>query len=244
MRFDTPLIGGRLVKRYKRFLADVELETGETVTAHCTQPGSMMGLVDPGLRVWLSRSDNPKRKLKYSWEIVEVDIGAGPALVGVNTGLPNRLVAEAIEAGAIPELTGYAELKREVRYGENSRIDILLTAEGEPPCYVEVKNVTLMRTPGLVEFPDAVTTRGAKHFRELAQMVGRGNRAVTVFRCAARRCRAFWRRPRHRSGLWRGLRSGARGRCRGGVLRDRTLTPRASTSPSPLRLPASALDSN
>ena len=181
MRFDTPLIPGTLLKRYKRFLADVALESGETVTAHCTQPGSMMGLIDPGLRVWLSQSDNPKRKLKYSWELVEVDIGAGPALVGVNTGLPNRLVAEAIEAGQIDELTGYAALKREVRYGENSRIDILLSREDQPHCYVEVKNVTLMREPGLIEFPDAVTTRGAKHFKELAQMVAQGNRAVTVF---------------------------------------------------------------
>ncbi len=181
MRFPSPLQNGVLVKRYKRFMADVELSSGELVTAHCTQPGSMMGLIEPGRPVWLSESDNPKRKLKYSWELVEVDLGAGPVIVGVNTGLPNRLVAEAIEAGEIGELTGYEALKREVRYGENSRIDILLTAQDAPPCYVEVKNVTLMRDAGLAEFPDAVTTRGAKHFRELAAMVAQGYRAVTVF---------------------------------------------------------------
>jgi sugar fermentation stimulation protein A len=181
MRFPSPLQNGVLVKRYKRFLADVELASGELVTAHCTQPGSMMGLIEPGRPVWLSKSDNPKRKLKYSWELVEVDLGAGPVIVGVNTSLPNRLVAEAIEAGEISELTGYEGLKREVRYGENSRIDILLTAQDTPPCYVEIKNVTLMRDAGLAEFPDAVTTRGAKHFRELAAMVAQGYRAVTVF---------------------------------------------------------------
>ena len=181
MRFPTSLQSGRLLKRYKRFLADVELTSGEIVTAHCTQPGSMMGLSDPGRRVWLSKSDNPKRKLKYSWELVEVDIGQGPVIVGVDTGLPNRLVAEAVEVGAISQLTGYHDLRREVRYGANSRIDILLTLEGSPHCYVEIKNVGLMRTPGRAEFPDAVTTRGAKHFSELANMMRKGNRAVTIF---------------------------------------------------------------
>jgi len=181
MHYPTPLQKGVLVKRYKRFLADVELASGELVTAHCTQPGSMMGLIEPGNHVWLSQSDNPKRKLKYSWELVEVDLGGGPVIVGVNTGLPNRLVAEAVEAGEIDELTGYDGQKREVRYGENSRIDILLTRQDTPPCYVEVKNVTLMRERGRAEFPDAVTTRGAKHFVELAGMVKQGHRAVTVF---------------------------------------------------------------
>ncbi len=181
MRFPAPLEKGTLVKRYKRFLADVALESGATVTAHCTQPGSMMGLVEPGLAVWLSQSDNPKRKLKYSWELVEVDLGAGPVLVGVNTGLPNRLASEAIQAGAIEALAGYEGLRREVRYGENSRIDILLTREGAAPCYVEIKNVGLMRERGRAEFPDAVTTRGAKHFAELAAMVEQGFRAVTLY---------------------------------------------------------------
>jgi sugar fermentation stimulation protein A len=141
----------------------------------------MMGLVEPGTTVWLSTSDNPKRKLKYSWELLQVDLGAGPALVGINTGHPNGIVAEAIEGGRIAELTGYDGLRREVKYGKNSRIDILLESVGKPPCYVEVKNVHLMREPGLAEFPDSVTARGAKHLDELAEMVSGGARAVMMF---------------------------------------------------------------
>lgn len=181
MRFPSPLLRGTLVKRYKRFLADVTLDGGETITAHCANPGSMLGLADPGAPVWLSRSDNPKRKLKFSWELVEVNLGRGPALVGINTGHPNGLVADAIERGQISELTGYDGLRREVRYGANSRIDILLEKNGATPCYVEVKNVHLMRDPGRAEFPDSVTARGAKHLRELANMVESGCRAVMVY---------------------------------------------------------------
>ncbi|WP_417770679.1 DNA/RNA nuclease SfsA, partial [Stappia sp.] len=159
MRFSSPLVSGRLVKRYKRFLADVILdEGGEAVTAHCANPGSMLGLKDEGSRVWLSRSDNPARKLKFSWEIIEAD----GALVGINTAHPNGLVEEALRAGLVPELDGFAGLRREVKYGKNSRIDILLEqGEGGPPVYVEVKNVHLMREAGLAEFPDSVTARGA-----------------------------------------------------------------------------------
>jgi sugar fermentation stimulation protein A len=181
MRFSSNLIEGRLVKRYKRFLADVELASGDIVTAHCANPGSMLGLNAPGARVWLSRSANPKRKLAYSWELIEVDLGRGPALVGINTGSPNGAVAAAIEAGLIPALTGYAAMRREVRYGENSRIDILLEDPARPPCYVEIKNVHLMRQAGLAEFPDSVTARGAKHLKELVAMVGSGARAVMVY---------------------------------------------------------------
>lgn len=181
MRFASPLIQGRLLKRYKRFLADVELADGETVTAHCANPGSMMGLKEPGTTVWLSQSDNPKRKLKYSWELLQVDLGAGPALVGINTAHPNRIVDEAIAAGRIPELSGYEHQRREVKYGKNSRIDILLESDGAPPCYVEVKNVHLMRQAGFAEFPDSVTARGAKHLDELADMVAQGARAVMLF---------------------------------------------------------------
>ena len=126
MRFSAPLVEGRLVRRYKRFLSDVELYTGEMVTAHCANPGSMLGLTTPGSRVWLSRSDNPKRKLAFSWELIEVDLGRGGTLVGINTSSPNGAVASAIQNDLIPELTGYASLRREVRYGGNSRIDILL----------------------------------------------------------------------------------------------------------------------
>ncbi len=181
MRFPAPLLRGTLLRRYKRFLADVALETGETVTAHCANPGSMLGLADPGVPVWLSKSDNPKRKLAYSWELVEVDLGRGPALVGIHTGHPNALAAAAITAGVIPELAGYASLRREVRYGRNSRIDILLEDEGRSPCYVEIKNVHLMRRPGHAEFPDSVTARGAKHLVELTSVVAQGGRAVMLY---------------------------------------------------------------
>lgn len=181
MQFPDPLIPGTLIKRYKRFLADIQLEGGEEVTAHCANPGSMLGLAEPGSRVWLSPSNNPKRKLKFSWELIEVDLGKGPALVGINTSHPNGLVADAIEAGQISELSGYGSLRREVRYGQNSRIDILLEDDAKPLCYVEIKNVHLMRDAGLAEFPDSVTARGAKHLNELSQMVRDGHRSVMVY---------------------------------------------------------------
>jgi sugar fermentation stimulation protein A len=181
MRFTEPLIPATLVKRYKRFLADVVLPSGEEITAHVANPGAMIGLAAPGSRVWLSKSPNAKRKLPYSWELVEVDLGAGPELIGINTAHPNLLVAEAIAAGAIAELAGYAATRREVRYGKNSRIDFLLEGPGRPPCYVEVKNVHLMRASGLAEFPDSVTARGAKHLGELAAVAAGGARAVMLF---------------------------------------------------------------
>jgi sugar fermentation stimulation protein A len=181
LRFPQALIEGRLVRRYKRFLADIELAAGEIVTAHCANPGSMMGLAAPGARVWLSRATNPKRKLAYSWELIEVDLGRGPALVGINTSSPNGAVAAAVARGLIPELEGYAEMRREVSYAGNSRIDILLADPVRPPCYVEIKNVHLMRRAGLAEFPDSVTARGAKHLNALAGMVQHGARAVMVY---------------------------------------------------------------
>lgn len=181
MQFPAPLIPGQLIKRYKRFLADVEFEDGSVITAHCANPGSMLGLAEPGSAVWLSQSDNPKRKLKYSWELVEVDLGAGPTLVGINTSHPNPLVADAIQSGVIAELSDYPALRREVKYGVNSRIDILLEDNSLNRCYVEIKNVHLMRDSGLAEFPDSVTARGAKHLGELANMVREGHRAVMVY---------------------------------------------------------------
>jgi sugar fermentation stimulation protein A len=181
MRFATPLMPATLVKRYKRFLADVVLASGETITVHCANPGGMIGLTAPGARVWLSLSGNAKRKLPPSWELIEVDFGSGAELVGINTAHPNLLAAEAMAAGAIPELAGYDRVHREVRYGESSRVDFLLESERRPPCYVEVKNVHLMRERGLAEFPDAVTKRGAKHLAELAAMVRAGNRAIMLF---------------------------------------------------------------
>lgn len=176
MKFATPLIKGQLIKRYKRFLADVTLENGEVVTAHCANSGSMMAVKDEGATVWLSPSDNPKRKLKYTWELIEVE----GHCVGINTAHPNALVADAIAQGQIPELAGYAQQKREVKYGQNSRIDVLLSDPDKENCYVEVKNVTLKRGDS-ADFPDAVTARGAKHLRELGDMVEQGHRAVMFY---------------------------------------------------------------
>jgi len=180
MRFSVPLIPATLIRRYKRFLADVRLESGEELTAHVANPGAMLGLTTPGARVWLSKSDKPSRKLAYSWELAEVDLGAGHELVGVNTAHPNALIGEALAAGALPSLAGYATVRREVRYG-NSRVDFLLDGPGRPPCYLEIKNVHLMRQPGLAEFPDAVTARGTRHLDELAAAATAGARAVMLF---------------------------------------------------------------
>ncbi len=181
MQFPTPLRRGRLIKRYKRFLADVALDDGGEVTASCPNTGSMLGLTAPGSVVWLSESDSPTRKYRHTWEMIEADLGGGPTLVGINTAHPNRIVADAIKAGGIAGLTGYGSLRREVRYGVNSRIDILLEDAAKPACYVEIKNTHLMREGGLAEFPDSVTERGAKHLDELANMVAEGHRAVMVF---------------------------------------------------------------
>ncbi len=175
MKLNTPLTRGTLVERYKRFFGDVKLDDGTIVTAHCANSGSMLGVRQPGATVWLSPNQNPKAKLDWRWEMIEVD----GALVGINTMHPNRIVEEAILDNNIKELTGYKECRREVKYGrENSRIDLLLEDPGL--CYVEVKNVTLKRE-NRAEFPDAVTSRGAKHLRELSQMVKDGHRAVMVY---------------------------------------------------------------
>ncbi len=157
------------------------LPDGSEITVHVANPGAMIGLLRPGARVWLSRSDNPKRKLAYSWELVEADFGSGIELVGVNTSHPNRLIGEAIAAGQVPELCDYGRLRREVRYGKASRVDFLLEHDGRPSCYVEVKNVHMMRTPGRAEFPDSVTVRGAKHLAELADAAAQGSRAVMLY---------------------------------------------------------------
>ena len=146
MRFRSPLVEGRLVQRYKRFLADVELADGTIITAHCANPGSMMGLKEPGSRVFLAAATNPKAKLSHSWELIEADLPGGTQLVGINTANPNRLAEDAILGSQIPELSGYETFRREVKYGENSRVDILLTDSARPPCFVEVKNCHLMRS--------------------------------------------------------------------------------------------------
>ena len=181
MRFPTPLIPATLIKRYKRFLADVVMPDGSAITAHVANPGSMLGLMEPGARVWLSKSDSLSRKLPYSWELIEVDFGSGPELVGVNTGHPNKLVGEALERGKIAGFDGYPRIRREVRYGKASRVDFVLERDGRPSCFLEVKNVHMMRAPGRAEFPDSVTERGAKHLDELAREARAGARSVLLF---------------------------------------------------------------
>ncbi|WP_321389778.1 DNA/RNA nuclease SfsA [Emcibacter sp.] len=188
MKFTEKLTRGTLIKRYKRFLADVELENGEIVTAHCANSGSMMGLKDPGSEVWLSPATNPKAKLSWKWELVRVE----DALVGINTSHPNKIVEEAILEGAISELRGYDNLRREMKYGQNSRIDIFLSDHAsQPDCYVEVKNVTLKREQDVAEFPDAVTARGTKHLNELTDMVKEGFRAMMVYLVQREDCNIF-----------------------------------------------------
>ena len=176
MKFKTVLIPGKLIRRYKRFLADIELETGEVVTAHCPNSGSMKTCMTAGWPVRLSRSENPNRKYPYTWEMVH----NGKCWIGVNTGIPNILAGEAIGSGIIRELQGYTQRRREVKYGKNSRIDWLLESD-EKKCYVEVKNVTLVEADGGYYFPDAVTERGRKHLLELAAMTTAGYRAVMLY---------------------------------------------------------------
>jgi sugar fermentation stimulation protein A len=187
MDFPQPLKRGQLVQRYKRFLADIVLEDGSEITAHCPNPGAMLGLNMPGLPVWVSRSPDPKRKLAHTLELVEVDGG----LVGINTMHPNRLVAEALAADTIPELTGYATHRREVKYGQASRVDFLLEAPDRPRCWLEIKNCHLRRTGTLAEFPDCVAARSTKHLRELEAMVAEGERAVALFVVQRTDCDAF-----------------------------------------------------
>jgi sugar fermentation stimulation protein A len=177
MRFPTPLTEARLIRRYKRFLADVEFADGAVETVHVANPGSMIGLTAEGSRVYISRAANPARKLPWSLELIEAD----GTLVGINTAHPNRLVADAITDGTIAELAGYGGLRREVAYGKNSRIDMLLSGGPRPDAYVEVKNVHLSRRPPRAEFPDSVTARGAKHLDELSAMVKAGARGVMVY---------------------------------------------------------------
>lgn len=187
MNFADPLLRGTLIKRYKRFMADVVLESGETVTAHCPNTGAMLGVQETDSEVWLSPARNPDRKLKFTWELIRVDEG----LVGVNTAHPNQIVTEAIENNKIPEFSGYDTLRREVKYGKNSRIDILLSDDGKPDCYVEIKNVHLRRQSRIAEFPDSVSTRAAKHQGELSEMVKKGARAVTMYLCQREDCDSF-----------------------------------------------------
>ncbi len=178
MKFPTPVQKGQLVKRYKRFLADITLQTStQTITAHCANPGSMRTVNEEGAVVWVTKAQNPNRKLQYDWQVIKIQ----KALICINTALANTIVAEAIAAGQIEALIGYDKLEREIKYGHNSRIDIRLSATDKPDCYVEVKNVTLSRQTGLAEFPDSTTARGTKHLMELADMARQGHRAVMFY---------------------------------------------------------------
>lgn len=188
MRFKSSLEHGTLIRRYKRFLADVVLEDGRETTVHVPNPGAMLGLTAPGLPVWLSRSLDPKRKLPLTMEAVVLP-EAGP--VGVNTLNPNRIAEAAIPRGQIPELAGYRILRREVRYDENSRIDILLEDDARPSCWVEIKNCHFSRTPPLAEFPDCNTVRGVKHLKALERVVQAGGRAVMLFIVQRMDCDSF-----------------------------------------------------
>ena len=194
MRFEAPLIRGTLVRRYKRFLADVVLEDGSKTTVHCPNTGSMLGCRAPGSTVWLLPASNPARKYRLGWELVEVapavlvGINTGrrvdPAvLVGINTGRSNALVAEALDRGLIPELAAYGNVRREVKVpGTRSRIDFLLSGHPQDPdCYLEVKNVTAAASGGDAFFPDAVSTRASRHVDELAALVSRGQRGAMCF---------------------------------------------------------------
>jgi len=187
MLFPQPLKRGVLIRRYKRFLADVRLDDGGETTVHTPNPGAMLGLAEPGMTVWCSDSGSTTRKLPLTWELVEADGG----IVGVNTMAPNRLAAEALALHALPELAGYASIRREVKYGEASRIDFLLESPDRPPCWLEIKNCHLMRTPGLAEFPDCVAARSARHLRELEAMKARGDRAVMLFVVQRTDCETF-----------------------------------------------------
>ena len=178
MRFQTPLVPGRLIQRYKRFLADVELDDGRVVTAHCANPGAMIGLKEPGLRVWLEPNDDPKKKLRFGWRVAQLSNGAW---VGIDTGVPNKVIKEALQAKQISQLAAYDTILQEQKYGSNSRVDFLLKEPGLPDAYVEVKNVNLWRRDDWAEFPDTVTARGLKHLGVLGDMVHAGHRSVLIY---------------------------------------------------------------
>ena len=188
MQFQTPLVPARLIRRYKRFLADIRLDDGREVTAHCANPGSMMGLAEEGMKIWVESNDDPKKKLKYGWRLVDHENGH---FTGVDTAVPNRALRAALMAGEVREFAAYSEVLPEQKYGEKSRIDFLLKGDGLPDAYIEVKSVTLSRQAGLAEFPDSVTARGTKHLGELAAMVELGHRAVMFYLVQRTDCTAM-----------------------------------------------------
>jgi len=211
VRFLSPLVRATLARRYKRFLCDAVLASGERVTAHCPNPGAMLGVAEPGSEIWLQPAATETRRLAYTWELIRV----GRGLVGINAQNPNTIVAEALAQRRIDALAGYDHIQREVRVGDASRLDFRLTAAARPECYVEVKNVHLSRVHGLAEFPDSVTDRGRKHLGVLAQAAQARGDAVPG---ATHRLRPFRARRRHRSGVRGGLGRRRIARRRGSVL--------------------------
>lgn len=188
MRFPSKLLPGTLIRRYKRFLADIELDGVGVVTAHCPNPGAMLGLNSPGMRVWVEANDDPRKKLRYGWRLAEL---GGGHWAGIDTAVPNRVVRAALESRAIEPLSDYDTVRPEVRYGKKSRVDFLLSGDGLPDAYVEVKNVHLRRSGVLAEFPDSVTERGARHLDELSDMVREGHRAVMLYLVQRTDCGRF-----------------------------------------------------
>ena len=191
MLLPQPLTRGRIVQRYKRFFCDLVLDDGREITAHCPNSGAMLGVNLPGQGAWVSYSDDPKRKLAWTLQLVEAAGPDGDGLVGINTLLPNKLVAEALVGGVIPQLTGYASIRPEVKYAAASRVDFLLTDPDRPPCWLEVKNVHLSRSPGLAEFPDCKAARSTRHLEDLAAQVREGHRAVALFVVQREDCEYF-----------------------------------------------------
>ncbi|MFZ0267223.1 DNA/RNA nuclease SfsA [Caulobacter sp.] len=191
MLLPQPMARGVIVQRYKRFFVDLVLDDGREVTAHCPNPGAMLGVNLPGQGAWVSWSDDPKRKLAATLQLVEVPGPDGKGLVGVNTHLPNKLVAEALLSGVIPELTGYASIRPEVKYAAASRVDFLLTDPERPPCWLEVKNCHFSRSKGLAEFPDCMAARSTRHLSDLSSMVAQGDRAAVLFVVQRDDCEEF-----------------------------------------------------
>lgn len=188
MRFPSPLVPATLLRRYKRFLADIRLADGREVTAHCPNPGSMLGLAEAGARIWVEPNDDPRKKLDYGWRLVELGDGH---LAGIDAGLPNRVVGEALAGGRIAGLEDYPHIRPEQRYGTNSRVDFLLSAPGRPDAYLEVKNVHLRRAEDWAEFPDCVTERGTKHLAELQRIAEAGGRAIMLYLVQRTDCARF-----------------------------------------------------
>lgn len=188
MRFQTPLVPATLIRRYKRFLADVRLDNGQEAVAHCPNPGGMLGLAEPGMRIWLEPNDDPQKKLKFGWRLVEF---AGGCWVGIDTSVPNRVVKEALQARTMEAFGAYGTVRPEVSYGKKSRVDFLLCESGIPDLYLEVKNVHFRREGDWAEFPDSVTARGARHLGELSAMVQAGHRAAMLYLIQRNDCARF-----------------------------------------------------